>query len=197
MSQEQTYYQQRLPDLISSLKSKVTKNMDVINREVEHDLGSDKYLNVLKGKRMAVESSIATMKQVEKLAQENKIDNEGDYFKSQLPQFIDRLKEMFDINLKVVDLDIDEEDVEDNLKDQIGDEIEEIFGKDVAKRIFKKLGPGDKLSEDKYINVLKARDAAGADNEWLLKQIDTLENILYNKEVKTKIKKSWALQAAH
>lgn len=171
--------------------------MDVINREVEHDLGSDKYLNVLKGRKMAVESSIATMSQIDKLAQDNKLEDEGGYFKSQLPQFIDRLKEMFDINLKVVDLDIDEDDVEDNLKDQIGDQIEEIFGKDISKRIFKKLGPGDKLSEDKYINVLKARDAAGEDNEWLLKQIDTLENTLYDKEVKTKIKKSWALQSAH
>ncbi|WNH10048.1 hypothetical protein [Thalassobellus suaedae] len=191
----QTYYQQRLPDLIYSLKSKVTKNMDIVDRDVEHDLGSDKYLNVLKGRRMAVESSISTMKQIDKLAQENKLEDEGGYFKSQLPDFIERLKSMFDNNLKVVDLDIDDED-DENLKDQIGDQIEEIFGPEMSKKIFKKLGPGDKLSEDKYINVLKARDAASTDNEWLLNTIDSLENILHNKEVKTEKKKSWALEAA-
>ena len=191
----QTYYQQRLPDLIKSLKSKVEKNMDVINREVEHDLGSDKYLNVLKGRKMAVESSISTMEQIDKLAQENKLEDEGGYFKSQLPMFIERLKEMFDINLKVVDLDIDDED-DENLKDQIGDEISQIFGPEISKKIFKKLGPGDKLSEDKYLNVLKARDAAGADNEWVLKKIDDLENLLYGKEAEVVKKESWAILSA-
>lgn len=195
MNKEQSYYDKRLPDLIASLKSQVQKNMDVINREVEQDLGSDKYFNVLKGRRMAAEYSISSMKEIDKLEQELKIDKAESYFKAQLPVFIDCLKGMFDNNLKVVDIDIDEEDFDDNLKDQIGDQIEEIFGKDISKKIFKKLG-SDKLSEDKFHNVLKARDTARVDNVWVLKTIDDLETILYDKEVTVEKKKSWSKVAA-
>lgn len=195
MSKEKTYYYERLPDLINSLKSQVQKNMDVINREVEQDLGSDKYFNVLKGRRMAAEYSISSMKEIDKLEQELKIEKEGSYFKEQLPVFIDCLKGMFDNNLKVVDLDIDDEDFDDDLKDQIGDQIEEIFGKDISKRIFKKIGT-DKLSEVKFHQVLKARDAARIDNVWVLQTIVDLENILHDKDTVVEKKKEWALVAA-
>lgn len=194
MSEEKTYYEQRLPDLIKSLKSQVQKNMDVINREVESDLSSDKYFNVLKGRRMAAEYTKSTLVEIDKLEQRLKIDKEDSYYKQQLPVFIERLKEMFDINLKIVDLDMDDEDFDDDLKDQIGDQIEEIFGKEVSKRIFKKLG-NDKLSEDKFHAVLKARDTARIDNQWVLKLIDDLETELAGKDKAAK-KKSWGVIAA-
>lgn len=192
---ELPYSQQRLPDLVETLKSQVKKNMDIINREVENDLPSDKYVNVLKGRRLAVEYSVEAMKRIDKIEQDLKINKEQSFYKENLPEFIDRLKTMFDLNLEVVDIDIDEEDFGDNLKKQIGGEIQEIFGDDIAKKIFKKIG-NDGLTEDKFHNVLKARDLAGTDNEWLLGIIDDLENILYEKESKTNKKPSWSKIAA-
>lgn len=197
MSEEQSYYKQRLPDLIKSLKSQVKKNMEIINREVERDLTSDKYFNVLKGRRMAAEYTLSTLHHIDKLEQDLKINKEESYFKEQLPFLIEHLKEMFEINLKVIDLDIDDEEFEDDLKDIIGDDITEIFGKDIAKRIFKKIAPSDKLSEDKFHNVLKARDTARIDNEWVLKIIDDLENKLNDKEITKEKKQSWARRAAN
>ena len=52
-----------------------------------------------------------------------------------------------------------------------------------------------KLSEDKFHQVLKARDTAAIDTEWALKTIDELERELQGKE-KQDVKKSWALAAA-
>lgn len=189
------YSEHRLPDLIKSLKSQVEKNMTVLNRPVEADLSSDKFVNVLKGRKLAAEYSIKGMNEIDKLEQQTGIAKDKSYFKENLPILIDRLKEMFDLNLLVVDIDIDEEDFDDNLKEQIGDQIEEIFGMDIAKRIFKKLGTNG-LSEDKFYNVIKARDMAAEDNQWLLKKIDELEAILHDKEQKKEKKKSWALEAA-
>lgn len=195
MSDAQTYYEQRLPDLIKRMKSQVQKNFDIIDREVESDLGSDKYLNVLKGRRIAAENSLDTMKQIDKLEKKLKLDGVG-YYKEQLPLLIERLKAMIDINLNVVDIEIDDDTFEDdNLKESIGDDIEEIFGKDIAKKLFKKMAPNDKLSEDKFHQVLKARKAAAEDTEWALNTIDDLERQLQDKEEKGK-KKSWAKVAA-
>lgn len=191
-----SYYQERLPDLINSLKSQVNKNMEIIKREVEGDLGSDKYHNVLKGRRMAAEYTIATLNEIDRLEQEIGLNKESSYFKEQLPILIDCLKQMFDITLKVIDLDIDDEEFDDDLKSIVGDDINEIFGKDIANRIFKKISPSDKLSEDKFHNVLKARDTARIDNQWVLKKIDDLESILYNKEIKTETRKGWDLVSA-
>lgn len=195
MVSTELYSKQRLPDLVKVLKSQVQKNMEVLNREVEADLSSDKYVNVLKGRRLAAEYSIKGMREIDKIEQDLKIDKEQSYFKDHLPELIDSLKRAFDLNLLVVDIDIDEEDFDDSLKHQIGDQIEEIFGKDIAKRLFKKLG-SDGLSEDKFHNVLKARDAASADNQWLLKKIDELEAALNDKAITVEKKKSWALEAA-
>lgn len=143
---------------------------------------------------MAAEYTISTLTEIDKIEQEIGIKKEETYFKEQLPFLIEHLKQMFDINLKVVDLDTDDED-EENLKDQIGDEVEEIFGKDIARKIFKKVG-SDKLSEDKLHQVLKARDTARIDNQWVLKKIDELENILFEKDAAPTKKKGWGIYAA-
>lgn len=195
MSEQKSYSEQRLPDLIRALKSQVDKNIDILSKPVEADLSSDKYVNVLKGRRLAAEYSIKGIKKIDKLEQDLKITKELSYFKEKLPVLIDSLKKAFDLNLLVVDIDIDEEDFGDNLRAQIGDEIKEIFGPELSNKILKKLDT-DGLSEDKFHNVLKARDASSTDNEWLLKMIDDLENILNEKEVVKTKKKSWAIQAA-
>lgn len=62
-----TYYEQRLPDLIEKLKSQVTKNMNIINKEVESGIGEEKYINVLKGRRLAVGYCLTTLDKIANL----------------------------------------------------------------------------------------------------------------------------------
>lgn len=164
---KQTYYEKRLPELIQKLKSQVDKNMNVITLVVESGLGEEKYQNVLKGRRMACEHCLNTMKQIDSLEHElNPNRNiEESYYKEILPELIHRIKWMVDINLEVVDIEIKEE-------------------------------TEDKLSEDKFHSVLKARETAGIDTEWALKKIDELERILHNKQEEKVLKKSWAKIAA-
>ena len=177
---DQSYYDKRLPDLIRRLKSQVMKNMDIINREVESQLGEDKFFNVLKGRRMAVEEVLHTMTRIDQL-------QKGTYRKDNLPLLIERLKEMYDITLEVVDMDIDARELDEEALDHLDDP-----GESMA-RAFAKAG---NLTEDKYHAVLKARRTAGDDAEWALKKIDELESELSGKEQTVERKKSWALRAA-
>ena len=82
------------------------------------------------------------------------------------------------------------------IRDTIKPDLEQMFGKDVTKRILKKLGPADGLSEDKYANVIKAREKAVEDNQWVLGVIDQLEAKLNNEDLETNKQKSWAVLAA-
>ena len=142
MSETKTYYETRLPDLIEKLKSQVTKNMNIINKEVESGIGEEKYINVLKGRRLAVGYCLTTLDKIAKL------NADGLAYKNEtLPILIERLKEMVDITLGVIDIEI-EDDSEES------------------------------LTEDKYHFVLRARDIAGTDTEYVLKCIDNLENEL-------------------
>lgn len=187
-----TYREQRLPDLIRRLKSQVSKNLEIVCKEVERDLSSDKYFNVLKGRRMAAESAILGMTDIDSIEQELKVNTEDSYFNHMLPVLIDHLKTMFELNLDVVDIDVDEDDIEENLRDTIKPDLLEMFGKDITNKILKKVGPSDSLSEDKYANVVKARQKAVEDNQWVLSKIDELEAKLNNEEYKVEKKKSWA-----
>jgi hypothetical protein len=65
------------------------------------------------------------------------------YYKENLPNLIDRLKNSVEKTLDIIDKDI-----------------------------------ADDLSDDKYLNVLKARRQASEDVIWTLKRIDELENEL-------------------
>lgn len=197
MSTEQTYSQLRLPDLIKSLKSQVSKNLEIVKKEVERDLTSDKYFNVLKGRRMAAELAIKSMHQIDKIEQNLKVAKEDSFFKENLPNLIEHLKEMFDINLVVVNIDVDDEDDIDKATKEITEsKLQEVFNADKVKKLIKKLGLSDGLSEDKYANVIKARGQAEEDCIWVLEKIDELEAILYEKEVTNNKKKSWAMISA-
>lgn len=195
MNKKLPYSKQRLPDLITSLKSQVTKNLEIVNKDVERDLSSDKFFNVLKGRRMAAELAISSMNAIDKIEQDLGIESSESYFNANLPILIEHLKEMFDINLKVVDIDIDDEDMDDNLRDTIKPDLEQMFGKDITRKILKKIGPGDGLSEDKYANVIKAREKAVEDNQWVLGIIDELEAKLNKEDLETNKPKSWALES--
>lgn len=84
MTKKLTYSKQRLPDLIASLKSQVKKNLEIVNKDVERDLSSDKFFNVLKGRRMAAELAINSMNSIDKIEQELKIESDESYFNQNL-----------------------------------------------------------------------------------------------------------------
>jgi len=65
-----SYYEQRLPDLIQKLKNMVDKNMDVIDKETDDDLSSDKFFNVLKGRKQAAEDCSWAMRKIDLLEKE-------------------------------------------------------------------------------------------------------------------------------
>lgn len=164
MTEQETYYNEKIELLIDKLKSQVSKNMEVINREVETGIGEDKLVRVLQGRRLAVIHSIKTLDKIVEIS-----DNDKAYKKEILPTLILKIKEMVDINLKVIDIDIDENADPDDYK---------------------------VLTEDKYINVVKARDMASDDVEFALKIILELENELNEKETEVVKKKSWAKVAS-
>lgn len=69
---EQSYYKENLPDLISDLKTAVQNNRKVITQDVTGDLSEDKYVNVLKSRRMAADDTIHFLKEIDRLEAELK-----------------------------------------------------------------------------------------------------------------------------
>jgi S-adenosylmethionine:tRNA-ribosyltransferase-isomerase (queuine synthetase) len=72
MSEEirQSYYRDNLPDLINDLKEAVQNNRKVITQKVTGDLTEDKYVNVLKSRRMAADDTIHFLKEIDRLEAE-------------------------------------------------------------------------------------------------------------------------------
>lgn len=67
---KESYYRKNLPELISDLKIAVNNNRKVITQNVEGDLSEDKYVNVLKARRMAAEDTIFFLKEIDRLEDE-------------------------------------------------------------------------------------------------------------------------------
>jgi S-adenosylmethionine:tRNA-ribosyltransferase-isomerase (queuine synthetase) len=65
-----SYYEENVPDLISDLKTAVTNNRKVITQDVTGELGEDKYVNVLKSRRMAADDTIHFLKEIDRLQNE-------------------------------------------------------------------------------------------------------------------------------
>jgi predicted acetyltransferase len=65
-----SYYEQRLPDLIQKLKNMVDRNMEVVDKETDEDMSSDKFYNVLKGRRQAAEDITWCLKKIDLLEKE-------------------------------------------------------------------------------------------------------------------------------
>lgn len=67
---QDSYYRDNIPDLISDLKIAVQNNRQVITQEVKSDIGEDKYVNVLKSRRMAADDTIHFLKEIDRLERE-------------------------------------------------------------------------------------------------------------------------------
>lgn len=67
---ESNYYKKNIPDLIADLKIAVQNNRKVITQDVTADLSEDKYVNVLKSRRMAADDTIHFLKEIDRLENE-------------------------------------------------------------------------------------------------------------------------------
>jgi len=73
-----SYYKDNVPDLISDLKIAVQNNRKVITQSVTGDLSEDKYVNVLKSRRMAADDTIHFLKEIDRLENElNEVTEEA------------------------------------------------------------------------------------------------------------------------
>ena len=77
MIQEESYYKQKLPDLITRLKNSVDKISVIIDQDIDDDITDDKLFNVLKAKRQAAEDVAWTLKKIDELEKELNDTKEG------------------------------------------------------------------------------------------------------------------------
>lgn len=67
---ESKYYKETLPKLVEKYKIAVDQCLEVIERELPNDITEDKFLNVLKSKRMASEDAKFYAKEIDALENE-------------------------------------------------------------------------------------------------------------------------------
>jgi hypothetical protein len=68
--EESKYYKETLPKLVEKYKIAVDQCLEVIERELPNDITEDKFLNVLKSKRMASEDAKFYAKEIDALENE-------------------------------------------------------------------------------------------------------------------------------
>lgn len=115
MKKSLSYRKQQLPNFIQKLKSMVALNFEIMTEPIASDISKEKYYNIVKGRRAAAEQSIKGMKKVDIFYKElDNLDKTqiSSYYKKNLPILIDNLKQMFQLNLKVIDIKIDKEEGE-------------------------------------------------------------------------------------
>ncbi|WP_348707052.1 hypothetical protein [Tenacibaculum sp. 190524A02b] len=167
-------------------------------KPIDNIITVDKYHNIVKGRRVATEQSIKGLKKVDTLYKE--LDNIPEdelssYYRENLPELIEKLKETYQLNLDIIDIELNpNEDDAHDLYD-VKDELEELLGKKVTKSILKALN-NSSVTEDKLHNVVKSREMAYEDCDWILTKIEELEGELTRKEEGTSVKRSWAKRAA-
>ncbi len=66
----ESYYKQRLPDLVAKLKTSADQLLEIISQDIDTELADDKLHSVIKAKRMASEDVIWTLKRVDELEAE-------------------------------------------------------------------------------------------------------------------------------
>jgi hypothetical protein len=196
MSKTESYRKQQLPNYIERLKNMVALNFEIMVKPVDSFITPDKYYNVVKGRRVATEQSIKGLKKIDACYKE--LDNipEGDfssYYKETLPTLIEKLKEAYELNLEVIDIELEPNESDKNELYGVQEELQQIFGDKLANKILKIVSGG--ISEEKYPNVVKSREMAYEDCDWMLTTVEELESESNQKEEEV-TKRSWAKRAA-
>ena len=197
MERLSSYRKERLPSYIRKLKSMVALNYEVMTKEVDNVISEDKYHNIVKGRRQAAEQSIWGMKEVDRTYKElnNLSENElSSYYKEELPELIEHLKTMCDLNLEVIDIELNPHEDDYNELVSVEKELNEMLGPDVTKAVMR-AGKNISVTEDRLHNVIKSRQMAAIDFDWGISKIDELETELNSKE-EVGQKKSWAKRTA-
>jgi len=110
MAKKKSFRKQNLPEYIEKLKTVVDKDLEIMTKEVENDIDSDKYYNILKGRRMAANDAISMSKKIDLLHKDIegiKDDSVSSYYRKTIPLLIESLKEMYSLNGNVIDLNND------------------------------------------------------------------------------------------
>lgn len=110
MTKKISFRKENLPAYIKRLKTVVDKDLDIMTMEVENDIDSDKYYNILKGRRMAANDAVAISKKIDLLHKELDGIDENEvsgYYREIIPTLITSLKEMYDLNFEVLNLNND------------------------------------------------------------------------------------------
>lgn len=197
-SKKTSYRKEQLPNFIARLKSMVQRNFEIMVKPVDSVITEDKFFNILKGRKMAAEQSIWGMKKVDSSYKELDNLSEGElssYYRENLPELIENLKEMFELNIEVVDIEIDKYEGDYDILKSVKTDISEMLGKEITDTILRNANKDNSITEDKLHNVIKSRKVAAEDCEWALIKIEELESELNTKEEEV-IKKSWAKRAA-
>lgn len=111
MTKQTSYRKQQLPNYIEDLKTIVEKNFEVMVKDVESDIADDKFYNVVKGRKMASEGAIYTLKKIDRLLKEVnslKESEQSSYYKEKLPELIEKLKVLYRLNTDIMKLENDE-----------------------------------------------------------------------------------------
>jgi len=112
MNKEKSFRKEKLPQYIEHLKGVILKDLDIMTKEViEDDIDSDKFYNLVKARRMAAEDAAFLFRKINLLLK----DLEGiggeeisSYYRENIPLLIDSIKEMYILDLNVLNLDNDD-----------------------------------------------------------------------------------------
>lgn len=193
----ESYRKEKIPSLIEKLKNMVSLNFDVMTKPIDSVISEDKYHNIVKGRRMAAEQCIKGAKKIDSCYKELENLDETEissYYKEILPELIDNFKQMADLNLDIIDLELNPHEDDFNNLLAVEDELKEMFGDNLTRDIIR-AGKYISVKEDKLHNVIKSRELAYIDYDWAITKVDELKSELTRKDEKTP-NASWAKRNA-
>lgn len=195
--EKKSFRQEQLPDFIARLKSMVALNYEIMIQPIENSISVDKYYNIVKGRRSAAEQSIKGLRKIDSCYKEIDAipeDELSSYYRENIAILIDHLKQTYFLNLAIIDIELaPDQQVKQELLNVSG-ELKEMFGDKLTTSILKAVSR-DEVTEDKMHNVVKSREMAYEDCDWIMTVIAQLSSELDTKEGDV-IKKSWAKRAA-
>ena len=109
MDKKLSFRKENLPTYIERLKTVVDKDLEIMTMEVENDIDSDKYYNILKGRRMAANDAVSISKKIDSLLKDTEGIQGGvsSHYRDIIPKLIISLKQMYELNFEVLNLNND------------------------------------------------------------------------------------------
>lgn len=197
MELNKSFRKEQLPDFIARLKSMVERNYEIMVKPIENYISVDKYYNIVKGRKAATEQSIKGLKKIDSCYKEldNLPENEfSSYYRENIELLIANLKKTYFLNLAIIDIELDPNEEDKHELFNVAKELKDMIGEKITNTILKAVSK-DEITEDKMYNVVKSREMAYEDCDWIMTKIEELETELHTKEEHQKTQ-SWAKRAA-